>query len=165
MALPHLFNVSNSPLKVKMVTTAYEGMTVAYLRYKVFVEEQHIHIDEEFDGSDAISVSFLLFLDHVPVGTMRYYKDEQGHIHPGRIAILKTYRNQGFGKKLLQSSALRFLEGKESQKSLLKKVWWDLLKPPIENVISPETIFPKKGEDKYGKQRSECACFASENLS
>ncbi len=38
MALPHLFNVSNSPLKVKMVTTAYEGMTVAYLRYKVFVE-------------------------------------------------------------------------------------------------------------------------------
>jgi predicted GNAT family N-acyltransferase len=102
MALPHLFNVANSPLKVKMVTTAYEGMTVAYLRYKVFIEEQNIPIDEEFDGSDAVSVSFLLFLDHVPVGTMRYYKDDVGHIHPGRIAILKSYRNQGYGKKLLQ---------------------------------------------------------------
>jgi predicted GNAT family N-acyltransferase len=102
MALPHLFTIPHSPLKIKMVTTAYEGMTVAYLRYKVFVEEQNIQIDEEFDGSDAISVSFLLFLDHVPVGTMRYYKDDQGHIHPGRIAILKMYRNQGYGKKLLQ---------------------------------------------------------------
>jgi predicted GNAT family N-acyltransferase len=102
MSLPHLFNVTNSPLKVKMVTTAYEGMTVAYLRYKVFVEEQQIPIDEEFDGSDAISVSFLLFLDHVPVGTMRYYKDDEGDIHTGRIAILKTYRRQGYGKKFLQ---------------------------------------------------------------
>jgi len=102
MALPHLFTVANSPLKVKMVTTAYEGMTVAYLRYKVFIEEQHISIDEEFDGSDVISVSFLLFLDHVPVGTMRYYKDDEGNIHPGRIAILKTYRNQGYGKKFIQ---------------------------------------------------------------
>jgi predicted GNAT family N-acyltransferase len=101
MQHPHLFTIANSPLKIKMVTTAYEGMTVAYIRYKVFIEEQKIDVDEEFDGTDMTAVSFLLFLDHVPIGTMRYLKDEQGHIHPGRIAILKAYRNKGYGRKLM----------------------------------------------------------------
>lgn len=102
MATPHLLTIPNSPLKVKLVTTAYEGMTVSYLRYKVFVEEQGIAIDEEFDGSDMHSVSFLFFLDFVPIGTMRYYKDEDGVIHPGRIALLKSYRNQGYGKTMMR---------------------------------------------------------------
>ncbi|MEY3692486.1 MAG: hypothetical protein RLZZ388_657 [Bacillota bacterium] len=102
MAAPHLLTIPNSPLKVKLVTTAYEGMTVSYLRYKVFVEEQNISVDEEFDGSDMTSVSFLFFLDHVPIATMRYYKDEEGHIHPGRIALLKSYRMQGFGKTMMR---------------------------------------------------------------
>ncbi|MFZ9782330.1 MAG: GNAT family N-acetyltransferase, partial [Bacilli bacterium] len=101
MALPHLLTVPHSPLKVKMVTTAYEGMTVSYLRYKVFIEEQGIAVDEEFDGSDMHSVSFLFFLDHVPIATMRYFKDEQGIIHPGRIAVLKAYRGQGHGKAMM----------------------------------------------------------------
>ncbi len=102
MASPHLLTIPNSPLKVKLVTTAYEGMSVSYLRYKVFVEEQGISVDEEFDGSDLTSVSFLFFLDHVPVGTMRYYKDDQNIIHPGRIALLKGYRMQGFGKTMMK---------------------------------------------------------------
>ncbi|MGA0875594.1 MAG: GNAT family N-acetyltransferase [Bacilli bacterium] len=102
MALPHLLTVPHSPLKVKMVTTAYEGMTVSYLRYKVFIEEQGIAVDEEFDGSDTHSVSFLFFLDHVPIATMRYFKDEQGIIHPGRIAVLKPYRGQGHGKTMMR---------------------------------------------------------------
>ena len=102
MAAPHLLIIPNSPLKVKLVTTAYEGMTVSYLRYKVFVEEQKISVDEEFDGSDMASVSFLFFLDHVPIGTMRYYKDDQQNIHPGRIALLKGYRMQGFGKTMMR---------------------------------------------------------------
>jgi predicted GNAT family N-acyltransferase len=101
MALPHLFTISNSPLKVKMVTTAYEGMTVSYLRYKVFIEEQKISVDEEFDGSDATSVSFLIFLDHVPIGSLRYYKDEKGRIHPGRICLLKAYRGLGYGLAMM----------------------------------------------------------------
>jgi predicted GNAT family N-acyltransferase len=102
MQQPHLFSLPIPALKIKMVTTAYEGMTVAYLRYKVFIEEQNIDVDEEFDGTDIAAVSFLLFLDHVPIGTIRYLKDEQGIIHPGRIAILKSYRGKGYGRILMQ---------------------------------------------------------------
>jgi predicted GNAT family N-acyltransferase len=98
---PNLFTIPNTPLTMKMVTTAYDGMTVAYIRYQVFIGEQKIAIDEEFDGSDITSVAFLLFLDHVPIGTMRYLKDQDGTIHPGRIAILPTYRRLGYGKAML----------------------------------------------------------------
>jgi len=98
---PNLFTIPNSPLTIKMVTTAYDGMTVAYIRYQVFIKEQGIDLDDEFDGTDMTSVSFLLFLDHVPIGTIRYLKDADGTIHPGRIAILKLYRGQGYGKAML----------------------------------------------------------------
>jgi predicted GNAT family N-acyltransferase len=99
---PNLFTIPQSPLTIKMVTTAYDGMTVAYIRYQVFIKEQGIDLDDEFDGTDMTSVSFLLFLDHVPIGTMRYLKDPDGSVHPGRIAILKPYRSQGYGKAMLQ---------------------------------------------------------------
>lgn len=102
MAQPHLFSLQHPQLKIKMVTTAFEGMTVSYLRYKVFIEEQQIALDEEFDGSDAIAVSFLLFFDTTPIGTIRYIKEPNGVYHPGRIAILKAYRGKGFGKALVQ---------------------------------------------------------------
>jgi predicted GNAT family N-acyltransferase len=102
MAQPHLFSLAHPQLKIKMVTTAFDGMTVSYLRYKVFMEEQKIHIDEEFDGSDAVAVSFLLFFDTTPIGTIRYIKEQNGTYHPGRIAILKAYRGKGYGKALVQ---------------------------------------------------------------
>lgn len=102
MAFPNLFVIPDSPLQVKMVTTAYDGMTVSYIRYKVFVFEQSISIDDEFDGTDSVATSFLFFLDHVPIGTLRYLKDANEVIHPGRIAILPPYRHQGYGKQMLR---------------------------------------------------------------
>jgi predicted GNAT family N-acyltransferase len=98
---PALFDVPNTTLKMKLVTSAYEGMTVSYLRYLVFVIEQQIDVSIEFDGSDAYAVSFLMFDGTTPVGTIRYYKDAQGHYHIGRVAILPAYRSKGYGKAMM----------------------------------------------------------------
>lgn len=98
---PALFDVPNTTLKMKLVTSAYEGMTVSYLRYLVFVIEQQIDVSIEFDGSDAYAVSFLMFDGTTPVGTIRYYKDEQGNYHIGRVAILPSYRSKGYGKAMM----------------------------------------------------------------
>lgn len=97
-----LFDIEGTSLRMKMVTTAFEGMTTSYIRFKVFVDEQHVPIDEEMDGSDAVAVSFLMFLNHIPIGTIRYIHGDKGIIHPGRIAILKAYRSQGYGTKMIR---------------------------------------------------------------
>jgi ElaA protein len=98
---PALFDVPNTSFKMKMVTTAFEGMTVSYLRALVFMLEQHIDIHDEFDGSDAYAVSFLMFDDAKPIGTIRYYKDDKGRFHLGRLALLESYRGKGFGKAMV----------------------------------------------------------------
>jgi predicted GNAT family N-acyltransferase len=96
-----LFSVQHPDLTVKMVTTAYDGMTVSYIRQVVFIHEQKVPLDLEFDGSDAYAISFLFFLKADPIGTVRYYRDEQGIFHIGRVALLKKYRGQGFGKIMM----------------------------------------------------------------
>jgi predicted GNAT family N-acyltransferase len=98
---PALFDVPHTSLKMKLVTSAYEGMTVSYLRYLVFVIEQQIDVALEFDGSDAYAVSFIMFDGTNPIGTIRYYKDEQGFYHIGRVAILASYRSKGYGKAMM----------------------------------------------------------------
>jgi predicted GNAT family N-acyltransferase len=97
-----LFEIEGTDLRMKMVTTAFEGMTVSYIRFKVFVDEQHVPIDDEMDGSDAVAVSFLMFQNNIPIGTIRYIKGNDGVIHPGRIAVLQAYRRKGYGTKMIR---------------------------------------------------------------
>jgi predicted GNAT family N-acyltransferase len=97
-----LFEVQGTPCTMKMVTTAYDGMTVSYIRFHVFVEEQGVPLDLEMDGSDQTATSFLMFLDHAPIGTLRYLRIDDHTLKLGRIALLKQYRNLGYGKALLR---------------------------------------------------------------
>jgi|694.fasta_scaffold50305_5 predicted GNAT family N-acyltransferase len=97
-----LFDIEGTDLKMKMVTTAFEGMTVSYIRFKVFVEEQKVPIDDEMDGSDSVAISFLMFKNNIPIGTIRYIKMNDKTVHPGRIAVLKAYRGQGYGTKMIR---------------------------------------------------------------
>lgn len=97
-----LFEVQGTPCRMKMVTTAYDGMTVSYVRFQVFVEEQGVPLDLEMDGSDQVATSFLMFLDHAPIGTMRYIRLDDHTLKLGRIALLKPYRHQGYGRALMR---------------------------------------------------------------
>ena len=97
-----LFDIEGTDLRMKMVTTSFEGMTASYIRFKVFVDEQHVSIDDEMDGSDAVAVSFLMFQNNIPIGTIRYIQGNDGVVHPGRIAVLKAYRNKGYGTKMIR---------------------------------------------------------------
>lgn len=108
-----LFDIEGTELKMKLVTTAYEGMTVSYIRYAVFVDEQKIPLEVEFDGSDAVAVSFLLFKGTTPIGTIRYVQEGKNQFHPGRIAMLKPYRKKGYGTMMIRwlHSYLRHLYG------------------------------------------------------
>lgn len=69
-----------------------------YIRETVFIEEQKFKI--EFDDIDNIATHIIMYLDGMPVGCCRLYKQENEY-HIGRIAILKPYRGKGYGEKIL----------------------------------------------------------------
>jgi predicted GNAT family N-acyltransferase len=71
------------------------------VRRKVFIEEQGVPEDMEWDADDAASLHFLA-LDGAgqPVGCARLLRD--GHI--GRMAVLPQWRGRGVGRALLDAA-------------------------------------------------------------
>lgn len=72
---------------------------ISEVRNMVFIKEQHIDPEIEFDGLDDVAVHALVLFDGKAVGTGRILDD--GHI--GRIAIIKEFRAKGFGSKIVLS--------------------------------------------------------------
>ncbi|EMF0202035.1 GNAT family N-acetyltransferase [Enterococcus hirae] len=72
-----------------------------YLRYQVFVLEQGILPELEFDETDNSDNYFLLMENNVPIATLRYQKKSSTCLNPDRFCVAKNYRQQGFGRQLL----------------------------------------------------------------
>ncbi len=73
------------------------------IRQKVFVEEQSVPPELEWDATDEIADHFLAVLpDNTPAGVARLFSTlgETGHI--GRMAILPEFRGRGIGEALLR---------------------------------------------------------------
>ncbi|WP_419237811.1 GNAT family N-acetyltransferase [Photobacterium leiognathi subsp. mandapamensis] len=69
------------------------------VREQVFIQEQQIDPEIEFDDLDSEAVHVLVMDGEQPLGTGRILAD--GHI--GRIAIMKSARGQGLGEKVVQT--------------------------------------------------------------
>lgn len=68
------------------------------IRRHVFIDEQGVPEDLEWDAADATATHFLaLTIEGQPVGCARLLPD--GHI--GRMAVLPDWRGQGVGRALL----------------------------------------------------------------
>lgn len=68
------------------------------IRDTVFVEEQGFKI--EFDDIDEFATHIVMYLDNKPVGCCRFFEDKDCW-HIGRISVLKPYRGNGFGEKIV----------------------------------------------------------------
>ena len=68
------------------------------IRQRVFIEEQSVPVELEWDEFDDSSIHFLASVDSRPVATARLKPDGQF----GRMAVLAEYRHQGVGGALLQ---------------------------------------------------------------
>lgn len=69
------------------------------LREEVFIREQGVPADMEWDEFDAQARHVLATTDGLPIGTGRLLPE--GHI--GRMAVLRKWRGQGAGSALLTS--------------------------------------------------------------
>lgn len=73
---------------------------ITSVRWAVFVEEQNVPESIDFDGSDTDYIHVLAWdKNNRPVGTARI--NRKGRI--GRMAVLKDYRMQGIGTKMIQT--------------------------------------------------------------
>lgn len=100
---------------VRIVSWEDEVFTLRAIRTAVFIHEQRVPENLEWDEFDAISLHVLAFNpDGQPVGTARLLPD--GHI--GRMAVLKEWRGKGYGSAVLQR-ILEELRNRHSQKAML----------------------------------------------
>lgn len=73
-----------------------------YLRYKIFVLEQNILPELEFDKLDTAKRQYVVFFEeNLPIATVRYQKIDERTLNPDRLCVHPDFRKQGFGKKLL----------------------------------------------------------------
>jgi predicted GNAT family N-acyltransferase len=74
------------------------------VRTTVFVHEQGIAPEDEWDADDATALHAVLFdLNGQPLGNARLLHPSAGLAKVGRMAVLKEARGQGYGARLLQA--------------------------------------------------------------
>ena len=76
-----------------------EAVLMRQIRETVFVQEQNVPLDMEWDEHDETATHFLIFHEHEAIGTARLLADGQ----IGRMAILASWRQHGAGKLLLET--------------------------------------------------------------
>lgn len=89
-------------LKIKIIY-GLEGFEKAKeVRYRVFVQEQSVPQELEWDSFDKIAYHLILYLNNKPVGTARFFtKENRSYI--GRVAVLKEYRGMGYGRIIMKA--------------------------------------------------------------
>ncbi len=78
-----------------------EAMAV---RIAVFVEEQHVPIEEEADKYDETATHFVCRLpkENRVIGTARLIQAGENSAKIGRVAILSEFRKNGAGRKIME---------------------------------------------------------------
>lgn len=89
---------------IKTVEYAESIQAIQFIRQEVFQKEQGVAEELEFDGLDKTATHLLAYLDEQPVGTTRIRKIDDRTVKIERLAVLKTSRRKGIGKKLMKKS-------------------------------------------------------------
>lgn len=73
------------------------------VRMEVFVREQNIPMEEEFDEWDTVAWHIVLFEDGLPVATGRCLRTGENEYKLGRIAVVKRSRGTGLGRQVMEA--------------------------------------------------------------
>jgi predicted GNAT family N-acyltransferase len=92
-------------LKVEIVKWIDGYAPLSMIREKVFIEEQKVTPQLEWDGRDEEAIHFLAYQDEKAIGCARAFVIEN-HMQLGRMAVLKEYRNKGIGGTLIEKAVI-----------------------------------------------------------
>ncbi len=90
-------------LKVEIVKWIDGKAKLTMIREKVFIEEQKVTPQLEWDGLDEGAIHFLAYQDKVAIGCARAIIHHNA-MQLGRMAVLKEHRHQGVGGALIEKA-------------------------------------------------------------
>lgn len=88
-------------IRVRQVAREKDLRDAFAIRMRVFVQEQGVPADIELDKDDERATHLLACAGERAVGTARIVF-HRGNAKIGRMAVLKSYRKRGVGKRLLK---------------------------------------------------------------
>lgn len=132
-------------IEVKKVTTQEELDTAFQIRETVFVKEQEVDPEEEYDVFEVSSTHFLASIDDQPAGTARWRTTDNG-IKLERFAVLSSARGKGVGQALVK----KVLEDIDSGPDNKGKTLY------LHAQLSAVSLYEKFGFEKEGEQFIEC---------
>lgn len=80
---------------------AAQRVAISVVRDEVFVIEQAIDREEEYDSRDSVCTHVVVFEGGLPVATGRIDLEKDGKI--GRVAVRKAFRKLGLGTMVMSS--------------------------------------------------------------
>nr|AGF93404.1 acetyltransferase, GNAT family [uncultured organism] len=128
-------------LEIRPVKNEEEYRQVRRIREKVFIKEQGISRDCDNDGKDEGATHLIAKLKKEPIGTVRI-RNINNKAKLERISILKKYRNQGFGEKMVEE-AIEYCKKKEVSEIF------------IHSLIDQKSFYEKIGFEPVGETFSE----------
>lgn len=106
--------MNDTDFRIEKVSWQSHARDLEAIRTRVFIEEQSVPVELEWDEDDKNCVHMLVYTKTgKPVATGRMLNSGQ----IGRMAVLQKYRHQGIGKLILRTLLI------EAEKTGLKKVF------------------------------------------
>lgn len=139
--------IDSPTLTIRKATNPGELRHAFQIRETVFVKEQGVSPEEEYDEHDQSATHLIVYdAEGVPCGTARWRQTDRG-IKLERFAVLPSHRGQGVGRLLLDT------------------ILWDIEEDPnvsqqlvYLHAQTPAVDFYKKfGFDQVGDEFEECA--------
>lgn len=89
-----------SKVHVRLADWHKDNAALRRIRETVFINEQSVAPELEWDSEDSQAIHFLALEDDYPIGTARLLSD--GHI--GRVSVLRDWRGLKVGERLMQAA-------------------------------------------------------------
>lgn len=106
-------------IEIRIVKTEKESAEAEEIKRQVFQNEQGIAAELVFDGKDAEADHFVAYSENKPIGTTRVrYIDDGAIAKIERMAVLKEFRRQNIGRKMIEYIII-YLRKKGVKKAIL----------------------------------------------
>ena len=130
-------------VSVQKIDNKQDLEKVFNIRQKVFVEEQNVPREEEYDEFEAIATHYLATYNHEPAGVARWRETDKG-VKLERFAVLEGFRNKAVGSHIL-TQVLKDVKAAHPDKTVY-----------LHAQLKAIPFYERQGFQKVGEQFTEC---------